>query len=148
MDILAPVFAYLTCVAGVIGGALIAFSLVFAPPSAPSPAQRSAAVVSETATKGPLLADAKKPVLKGAVADNAAVNHATAAARATQKREAAQPAATRQAAAAQIPAAQKPAAAGKTKISRAQWRQIVQQERGRRLAQNSGFEARFLGYAD
>jgi hypothetical protein len=156
MDILAPVFGYLTFVAGIVGGFFVAFSLVFSPPSEPSGAQRSAAVVSATQSKGPLLVDAKKPALKGAVADNSAVNHAVAVAPTTQKRETTAQAATSQANSpqampTQVAGAQKPAAIDtrpKSKISRAQWRQIVQQERSRRVAQNSGFEARFLGYAD
>jgi hypothetical protein len=156
MDILAPVFAYLTVVAGIVGGFFVAFSLVFSPPGEPSNAQRTAAVVSVTQSKGPLLVDAKKPVLKGAVADNPPVNHAVTVAPTTQKREAtaqavAPQANPQQAMPKQVAAAQKPAAMdsrSKTKISRAQWRQIVQQERSRRVAQNSGFEARFLGYAD
>lgn len=156
MDILAPVFAYLTVVAGILGGFLVAFSLVFSPPGEQQSAQHSVAVVSATQSKGPLLVDAKKPVLKGAVADNQPVNHAPAVAPATQKREVAAQATAPQAnppkaTPAQIAAVQKPAAIdprSKSKISRAQWRQIVQQERSRRVAQNSGFEARFLGYAD
>jgi hypothetical protein len=97
MDILAPVFGYLTFVAGIVGGFFVAFSLVFSPPSEPSGAQRSAAVVSATQSKGPLLVDAKKPALKGAVADNSAVNHAVAVAPTTQKRETTAQAATSQA---------------------------------------------------
>jgi hypothetical protein len=161
MDILAPVFGYLTFVAGIVGGFFVAFSLVFSSPGEQSTSRRSAAVVSAMQSKGPLLVDAKKPALKGAVADNPPVNHAVAVAPTTQKRETTAQAATpqanppqansSQAMPAQGAAAQKAAAIDtrpKSKISRAQWRQIVQQERSRRVAQNSGFEARFLGYAD
>jgi len=95
--------------------------------------------------------DARKPVLNNAPADNSAVNHAAAT---TQKREVTLPTKTPpQAVAGQITAAQKLTAfdaRSKGKISRAQWREMVAQERSRRLAyqQNSNFESRFLGYAD
>ena len=81
-------------------------------------------------------------------ADNPPVNHVAAN---TQKREATpQPAAAAKAA---LAATQKPVVAearSKGKITRAQWRQIVQQERSKRLAYQQGadFESRFLGYAD
>jgi hypothetical protein len=151
MDILAPVFAYLTCVAGIIGAFVVSFFIVFSAPNGAAIPQHDAAVVSATASKSDMLADAKKPVLKNAPADNSAVNHVAAT---TQKREVTLPTKTPpQAVAAQITAAQKLTAfdaRAKGKISRAQWREMVAQERSRRLAyqQNSDFESRFLGYAD
>jgi hypothetical protein len=155
MDILAPVFAYLTCVAGIIGAFVISFFVVFSSPKQPAIAQQSAAVVSATAAKPVAVADLKKPALKGTTADNPAVNHVVAA---TQKRE--EPPQAVAARTAQAPAssastaaAQKLAASdahSKSKISRAQWREMVQQERRHRIAyqQNADFESRFLGYAD
>jgi len=160
MDILAPVFAYLTAVAGIVGAFVVAFSVVVSTPKQPAIEQHSAAIVSATAPKAAAAADlrptvdATKPVLKTA-ADNPPVNHIAVN---TQKREAA----PQQAAAAKAPsttapaplaATQKPAVAearSKGKITRAQWRQIVQQERSKRLAYQQGadFESRFLGYAD
>jgi hypothetical protein len=160
MDILAPVLAYLTCVAGIVGAFLVSFYLVFSPPNQPAIAQHNAALVSVTATKSSPPVDAKKPALRGTVADNPPVNHAAPT---TQKREdAPQTSAARGGAPAQAststPALQKVApsearagdARAKGKITRAQWRQIVDQERRRRLAyqQNGDFESRFLGYAD
>jgi hypothetical protein len=157
MDILAPVFAYLTCVAGIIGAFVISFSVVFSPPKQPAVAQQSAAVVSVTAAKPPVVADLKKSVIKGTTADNSAVNHVAPA---TQKREEPPQTATARTvqgpaspASASMAAPQKLAASdthAKSKISRAQWREMVQQERHRRLAyqQNADFESRFLGYAD
>lgn len=152
MDILAPVFAYLTCVAGIIGAFVVSFYLVLSPPAQPDSAPRIAAVESMSATKGDLLA--KKPILHGATAE-AALNHA-APALTTQKREE-----TRHRVARAVPAeapaspvASPKLAAGdpraKGKITRAQWRELVQQERNRRLAyqQNADFDSRFLGYAD
>ena len=153
MDILAPVFAYLTAVAGIVGAFVVAFSVVVTAPKQPAIEQHSAAIVSVTAPKAVPAADlrpsvdAAKPALKTA-SDNQPVNHVAAT---TQKREAApQPAAAAKAAPG---VSQKPAVAevrSKGKITRAQWRQIVQQERSRRLAYQQGadFESRFLGYAD
>lgn len=156
MDILAPVFAYLTAVAGIVGAFLVAFSVVVSAPKQPAIEQHTAAIVSATAPKAAPATDLKpsvdatKPVLKAAV-DNPPVNHAAAT---TQKRETApQLAAATNAASAPLVASQKPGVAevrSKGKITRAQWRQIVQQERSRRLAfqQGADFETRFLGYAD
>ncbi len=90
------------------------------------------------------LADAKNPAVKSGPADKLPVNYTVTT---TQKREVApQAAAIPQASPS---AAQKLAAIDgrqKSKISRAQWREMVQQERSHRLA--SDFETRFLGYAD
>jgi hypothetical protein len=156
MDILAPVFAYLTAVAGIVGAFLVAFSVVVSAPKQPAIEQHSAAIVSATAPKAAAAADLKpsidaaKPVLKTAT-DNPPVNHAATT---TQKRENAPPqAAAAKTTPAPLAASQKPAIAearSKGKITRAQWRQIVQQERGRRLAfqKSADFESRFLGYAD
>lgn len=155
MDLLAPVFAYLTAVAGIVGAFAVAFSVVVSAPKQPTIEQHSAAIVSATAPKAvaadlrPAI-DATRPVVKTA-ADNPPVNHVAAT---TQKREAApQPAAAAKAAPATLAATQKPVVAearSKGKITRAQWRQIVQQERSKRLAYQQGadFESRFLGYAD
>ncbi|HUC50128.1 MAG TPA: hypothetical protein VMA30_12140 [Xanthobacteraceae bacterium] len=154
MDILAPVFAYLTCVAGIIGALVVSFFVVFSAPKQPVMADRSEMIASVNATKSAPLADLKKPVLRDAAADNPAVNHVSPA---TQKREEAPQRAAAQAAPAQTSgpaiASQKLAAGNlrpKSKITRAQWREMVQQERSRRLAyrQNADFESRFLGYAD
>jgi hypothetical protein len=157
MDIVAPVLAYLTCVAGIVGAFAVSFFVVFSSPKPPVIAQQSAAVVSASAAKPAAIADLKKPVLKGTTADNPAVNHV---AQVTQKRE--EPTQTASARTARAPASPASAptaapqklAAGdphpKAKISRAQWRELVQQERHRRLAyqQDADFESRFLGYAD
>jgi hypothetical protein len=152
MDLLAPVFAYLTAVAGIVGAFAVAFSVVVSAPKAPAIEQHSAAIVSATTPKAtaadlrPAI-DATRPIVKAA-ADNPPVNHVAPN---TQKREAApQPAAAAKAAPATT---QKPVVAearSKGKITRAQWRQIVQQERSKRLAYQQGadFESRFLGYAD
>jgi hypothetical protein len=151
MDILAPVFAYLTCVAGIIGAFVVSFFIVFSAPNGAVIPEHDTAVVSATASKSDMLADAKKPVLKNAPADNSVVNHVAVT---TQKREVTLPTKTSpQAVAGQTTAAQKLTAFDarpKSKISRAQWREMVAQERSRRLAyqQNSDFESRFLGYAD
>ncbi len=152
MDILAPVFAYLTCVAGIIGAFVVSFYVLVAPPARPGIAPRVAAVESVSATKGDLLA--RKTVPRRTAAETA-VNHA-ASPQTTQKREDARHRVARAA-----PAETKAPAGGseklatndpraKGKITRAQWREMVQQERNHRLAyqQNADFESRFLGYAD
>jgi hypothetical protein len=141
MDILAPVFAYLTCVAGIIGAFAVSFFVVFSAPNGAAIPQHSPAVVSVTASKTDMLAEAKIPVLKTALPDNSAVNHVAAT---TQKREIALPTKTPPQAGTAFDARPK------SKISRAQWREMVVQERSRRLAyqQNPDFESRFLGYAD
>jgi hypothetical protein len=154
MDILAPVFAYLTCVAGIIGAFVVAISIMFSSPNQPVTAERGEVAAVVSATKTAPLVDLKKPALRSAAADNSAVNHVATA---TQNREnTQQSAATRplsaqasaSAAAAQKLAAGDPRAKGK--ITRQQWREMVQQERRRRLAyqQNADFDSRFLGYAD
>jgi hypothetical protein len=151
MDILAPVLAYFTCVAGIIGAFLVSFYVVFSPPNQAVISQRAVAIVSASTSQSSPSADAKKPVLRGTVADNSAINHGPSS---TQKREdTPQPAAGRVAQAISASVPQKLAASEtrpKTKVSRAQWRQIVEQERRRRLAyqQDGDFESRFLGYAD
>jgi hypothetical protein len=150
MDILAPVFAYLTAVAGIVGAFVVAFSVVVSAPKQPAIEQHSAAIVSATAPKAAPVGDlrpavdATKPVLKTA-ADNPPVNHVAVN---TQKRETAPTTASSPLAATQKPAVAE--ARSKGKITRAQWRQIVQQERNKRLAYQQGadFESRFLGYAD
>lgn len=158
MDILAPVFAYLTCVAGILGGFVVAFYVVVSPPNHAALEPRNEPIASVTATKSAPLTDLKKPALRGVVADNSAVNHAASD---TQKREEVRQPATARTATSQgsdrvassTTATQNRAAnelRGKSKITRAQWRDMVQQERKRRLAfqQNADFESRFLGYAD
>lgn len=149
MDILAPVLAYLTCVAGIVGAFAVSFFVVFSTPNQPAIPQHSAAAAIVSPLKTAALVEANKPATKDSQADKPAVNYVAPT---TQKREAAPRASAAQAPAAQ-PAAQKLAAIDarqKPKISRAQWRQIVAQERSRRLAYQQGadFETRFLGYAD
>jgi hypothetical protein len=147
MDIFAPILAYLTCVAGIVGAFVVSFVVVFSAPNQPAPSQHNAAIVSASPLKTATLVEAKNLAVKSEQSDKPAVNYAT---NTTQKREAApQAAATPAATPAQGAAAQRLAAIDtrqKSKISRAQWRQMVQQERNHRLA--SDFETRFLGYAD
>lgn len=157
MDILAPVFAYLTCVAGILGGFVVAFYLVVSPPNHAPLEASNEPIASVTATKSAPLIDLKKPALRSAAADNPAVNHAAPN---TQTREEARQPATARTASPQgsgrvtSSATTQNVAANelhaKSKITRAQWREMVQQERKRRLAfqQNADFESRFLGYAD
>jgi hypothetical protein len=155
MDILAPVFAYLTCVAGILGAFVVAFNIVVSPPNHAALEPRNEPLASVTATKSAPLTDLKK---RSAAADSPAINHAAST---TQKREEApQPPPARTASAQGSSRVVSPAAAtqnlaasqlhAKSKITRAQWREMVQQERKRRLAfqQNADFESRFLGYAD
>jgi hypothetical protein len=158
MDILAPVFAYLTCVAGILGAFVVAFNIVVSPPNHAALEPRNEPLASVTATKSAPLTDLKKPALRSVAADSPAVNHAAST---TQKREEApQPPPARTASAQGSSRVASPATAtqnlaasqlhAKSKITRAQWREMVQQERKRRLAfqQNADFESRFLGYAD
>ena len=144
MDVLAPIFAYLTCVAGIIGAFVVSFVVVFSAPNQSVIPQPNAAIASASPAKTTTLAEAKNTVVRSGQSDKLAVNYTV---NSTQKRDA-----TPQAAAAPpSPGAvsQKLAAIDarqKSKISRAQWRQMVSQERSRRVA--SDFETRFLGYAD
>src|SRR5271169_933983 len=135
MDILAPILAYLGCVAGIVGAFVVSFVVVFSTPNQPAIPQRNAAIVSATPLKTATLAEAKNPAVKSGQSDKLAVNYAASA---TQKRDAA-PQAAATPAAVPLPGAvsQKLAAIDarqKSKISRAQWRQMVQQERSHRLA--------------
>jgi hypothetical protein len=144
MDILAPIFAYLTCVAGIVGAFVVSFVVVFSAPNQSATPQPNAVIASASPVKATTPAEAKNIVVRSGQSDKLAVNYTV---NSTQKRDA-----TPQAAASPpSPGAvsQKLAAIDarqKSKISRAQWRQIVQQERSRRVA--SDFETRFLGYAD
>jgi hypothetical protein len=143
MDILAPIFAYLTCVAGIVGAFVVSFVVVFSTPEQPALPQHGAAMVSASPLKTAALAEAGKPAAKDGPADKLAVNYVSN----TQKREAAPQAAAAPTASQKLAAID---ARQKTKISRAQWRQIVGQERSKRLAYQQGadYETRFLGYAD
>jgi hypothetical protein len=147
MDIVAPILAYLSCVAGIVGAFIVSFVVVFSTPNRPITPQHSATIASVSPLRPATLAEAKSPAVKSGQSDKLAVNYAAST---TQKREVTpQAAASPTAPPPQGPASQKLAAFDarqKSKISRAQWRQIVQQERSHRLA--SDFESRFLGYAD
>jgi hypothetical protein len=137
MDILASILAYLTCVAGIVGAFAVSIFVVFSTPDRPAIPQHSAATAGVSTLKTAALVEATKT-------DKSAVNYVVST---TQKRETPPPAAAAQTASQKLAAID---ARQKTKISRAQWRQVVQQERSRRLAyqQGSDFETRFLGYAD
>jgi hypothetical protein len=143
MDILAPILAYLTCVAGIVGAFVVSFVVVFSTPEQPAMQQHVAAIASVSPLKTAALAEAGRPAAKDGPGDKLAVNYVVN----TQKREAVPQTADTPTASQKLAAID---ARQKTKISRAQWRQIVQQERSRRLAyqQGSDFETRFLGYAD
>jgi hypothetical protein len=126
MDILASIFAYMTCVAGIIGAFAIAISVLFsAPDPAKAPRQESA-----LATKHPAAA------LNTTTAN--ASQPATVPKRATSSQTASNGAAVA------------PPAAEKRKPSAAQLRHLARQERNKHFAyqQDPDFEARFLGHAD
>ena len=144
MDILAPIFAYLTCVAGIIGAFVVSFVVVFSAPNQSVNPQPNTAIASASSAKTTTLVEAKNTAVKSGQSDKLAVNYTV---NTTQKRDAAPQAAATPLSPGEI--SQKLAAIDahqKSKISRVQWRQMVQQERSRRVA--SDFETRFLGYAD
>src|ERR1700733_4250112 len=127
MDILASIFAYMTCVAGIIGAFAIAISVLFSAPD-PAKAPRQEAAL---ATKHPAAA-----VL------NATTANASLPATAPKRGRPSQTASNA--------AAVAPSAAEKRKPSAAQLRHLARQERNKHFAyqQDSDFEARFLGHAD
>jgi hypothetical protein len=130
MDILASIFAYMTCVAGIIGAFAIAISVLFsAPDPGKVPRQESA-----LATKHPAAA-------LNTTAGNAS-QQATVPKRGTQLQTARNGVAVAPLAAEQ----RKPS----RQISAAQLRHLARQERNKRFAyqQDPDFEARFLGHAD
>lgn len=142
MDILGSILAYLTCVAGIVGAFAVSLFVVFSTPNQPTLPSHTAAIASVSTLKTASLAEANKPAAQDERSDKLAVNHVAST---TQKREATPQAAVTQTAGQKLAVID---ARQKTKISRQQWRQIVQQERNKRLAYRSDFETRFLGYAD
>jgi hypothetical protein len=130
MDILASIFAYLTCVAGIIGAFAISIFLLFSPPDHASVTAQNSALATKHAA---------------AVLNAATVNVSPMAT--VTKRAVSQTASNEE-----LPAA--PPAVEKRKPSRqvsaAQLRRLARQERNKHLAyqQDPDFEARFLGYAD
>jgi hypothetical protein len=130
MDILASIFAYMTCVAGIIGAFAIAISILFsASDPAKAPRQELTLATKHTA-----------PVL------NTATVNASQTATATKRDVPSQTASNG------APVA--PLAAEKRKPSRqvsaAQLRRLARQEHNKHFAyqQDPDFEARFLGHAD
>ena len=142
MDILASIFAYMTCVAGIIGAFAIAISVLFsASPSAKAPRQESTLATKHAA-----------PALNTATVN--ASQTATATKRGTPSQTATVTKRSTPSQTASNGAPVAPPAAEKRKPSRqvsaAQLRHLARQERNKHFAyqQDPDFEARFLGHAD
>jgi hypothetical protein len=130
MDILAPIFAYLGCVAGIVCALAISFMVYVSPPG-------------QTTANKPNVATAASPLKVTTIAQAKAApkadRHDTHVASAAGD------------AAAPPPPTVAFSARHRAQISRAQYyRRLVEEQRLKRLAyqQNPEFEARFLGYAD
>jgi hypothetical protein len=132
MDILGSILAYLGCLTGLIGALAVSLFLVVAPSSA----HRSAVHASAPAAPGSIAIapDPTAPKL-AATATPVQVNPVVAIAQSA-------PGFTRE-----MPAAGTPA---KKRLSHANLRRLVQEERARRWAyqQDPSFETRFMSYAD
>jgi hypothetical protein len=131
MDIIASIFAYMTCVAGIIGAFAISIFVLFsAPDHAGMPRQDSAL-----------------PTKHAAAASNMATVNVSRPATAT-KRSATSQTASNGGAPVAPPSLEKRKPS--RQVSAAQLRYLARQERNKHLAyqQDSDFEARFLGHAD
>jgi hypothetical protein len=133
MDIIASILAYLGCVTGVVAALAISFMVYFSPVAQPASAPHAVALAAKSLP-------AKSPPTKTvAEAEQKTVP--------THPNNRVAPLAKNDATPAAVPTSD---VRQKTKMSRAQWNKLVQNERARRLAyqQDPDFEARFLGYAD
>jgi hypothetical protein len=130
MDILASIFAYLTCVAGIIGAFAISVFVLFSAPDHASVILQNSALTTKHAA----------PVL------SAAIENVPPAATVAKRVASAQTARNGEVAAS--PAVEKPKPS--RQVSAAQLRRLARQEHDKRVAfqQDPDFEARFLGYAD
>jgi hypothetical protein len=131
MDILASIFAYMTCVAGIIGAFAISIFVLFSAPDHPDvPRQESTLATKHTAAA---LNTAKVKPSQTATATKRAVPSQTAS-------NGGVPVA--------LPAAEKRKPS--RQVSAAQLRHLARQERNKHFAyqQDPDFEARFLGHAD
>lgn len=144
MDILASMFAYLGCVAGLVGALAMSFYLFFA---APNPAL-TPADTSAVAAKSDLLRTAVAPRANPVATIARADTHVASRVASQEASPKASPEASNVPTADASPAA---APAKKTQLARAQLlRRLAQEDRARRWAyqQDPSFETRFLGYAD
>jgi hypothetical protein len=136
MDILASILAYLGCITGIIGALAVSLFLVLAPPhartAAPAPTAVLAAQASNEATSTISSNTITANTAPTPKADPVATVAQGANTATSEKRTAGAPPKT------------------KTRLSRAQQRRIVQEERARRWAyqQDDDFETRFMSYAD
>jgi hypothetical protein len=129
MDILASIFAYMTCVAGIIGAFAISIFVLFsAPDHAGMPRQDSALPTKHAAAAlNTATVNVSQTATKRAVPSQTASNGGVAVAPPPVEKR-------------------KPS----RQVSAAQLRYLARQERNNHLAyqQDSDFEARFLGHAD
>jgi hypothetical protein len=134
MDILASIFAYLSCVTGIIGALSISVMVVFAPPNAAAPANvTQTAIIKQTTAKPNVNAKSDKLASDKLAAEEPA-GAVTTVAQSTR-----------------TPPTPKPGAARSKVPTRAEYlRRLVQEQRARRWAYQTDpdFESRFLGYAD
>jgi len=142
MDILAAILAYLVCAAGVVGGLVLSFVIVFTPPAlAPDRSQHATAMLATPRVVTVAQAPAARPQ---AVVKTIAERTAPTAADSTpDKKTVAESAA----AAPPIVAAD---ARQRPLFSRNRLRQMAERERARHLAyrERSSFETRFLHFED
>jgi hypothetical protein len=135
MDIIASIFAYLGCVAGILGAFAISLFVLFSPPDQPTRPMAPVAMTAKPSVAKTATVAAVMPAPKIAQADK----HPASL---DPKRETVPQAATGRTASVN--------ARQKTQLWAAQVRRQEQEQRARRWAyqQNPDFEARFLGYAD
>jgi hypothetical protein len=129
MDILAAIFAYLGCLAGVFGALTISAFLVLSPSTrSTSPVQVVQTAIVEAKASGTGILDVN--AIKAAAPRDPVTTVAQNSDPVTSDTPRADP-------------------RSKTRISRAQQRRLIQEERARRWAyQDEGFEKRFMSYAD
>jgi len=129
MDIIAAMLGYLTCVTGIIGALAISAFIVFATPDRTAVPQHALVLAAKTSAAKPAATVAENPAPVAArVIGHQTPPRSTVVAQSGVAKDARQ----------------------KPRLSAAQLRQMLQEERARRWAyqQDPGFEARFLGYVD
>jgi hypothetical protein len=136
MDILAAMFAYLVCIAGLVTGLVMSFVVFFAAPGAFSaPPTDAIAMVA-----GPTLSPSQSPI-HGSPSSASSAKTIAKVSRSDGQMAAAMPAADAPVA---IDARQKPL------FTQAHFRRLAEKERAKQLAyrERSSFETRFLHFDD
>jgi hypothetical protein len=140
MDILAAMFAYLVCIAGLVTGLVMSFMIFFAAPGAFSAPPTDAIAMVAGPTLSPNLSPSQSPI-HGSPSSASSAKTIAKVSRSDGQMAAAMPAADAPVA---IDARQKPL------FTQAHFRRLAEKERAKQLAyrERSSFETRFLHFDD